>query len=56
MQQKLTKMKEIWGKEREKIIRKKAWIKGPIIPVQIFCKDYIAVMQTYVGGGNDPAA
>ena len=54
-------MEEIWGKEIEKLIQKEVWIKYPIITlVQIFCKDYLAVlfiMQTSVRGtsSNDPA-
>ena len=46
---KLTKVKEIWGKEIEKLIQKEVWMKDPMITLlQIFCKDYTAViiMQT----------
>ena len=38
---KTDKMKEMWGKEIEKLIQKEVWIKYPIITlVQNFCKDY----------------
>ena len=49
MHTKLTKVKEIWGKEIEKLIQKEVWIKDPIVTLlQNFCKYYIAViiMQT----------
>ena len=37
-------MKEMWGKEIEKLIHKEVWIKEPIITlVQNFCKDDPAV-------------
>ena len=54
-------MKEIWGKEIEKLIHKEVSFLDKIpyqyvAMVQDFCKNYIVViiMQTYVRGGNDP--
>ena len=53
-------MKEIWGKEKEKLIHKEVFFFYPISTLQwsrIFAKPHSAVviMQTYVRGGNDPA-